>query len=124
MGIDYGSKRVGVSVSDESGQMAFPEVVLSNDSDLLKNLVALIEDKGVEEVVVGHSLNRDGSENKIHSEVEELMEDLTLELGLPIHLEPEQYSTKEAEQIQGRNDMVDASAATIILNSYITKKKI
>ncbi len=113
-----------MSVSDESGQMAFPEVVLSNDSDLLKNLVALIEDKGVEEVVVGHSLNRDGSENKIHSEVEELMEDLTLELGLPIHLEPEQYSTKEAEQIQGRNDMVDASAATIILNSYITKKKI
>ncbi len=123
LGIDYGSKRVGLALSDESGKMAFPHSVLQNDNELLENLVSLIEEKKVEGIVIGHSLNREGDENVIHEAVKELIGDLTLRVGLPIHLEPEQYSTQEAKQIQGKNDLTDASAAAIILNSYLLKSK-
>lgn len=122
MGIDFGSKRVGVALTDEAGLMAFPHDVLPNDKDLLGKIVALIEKESVEEVVIGHSLGRDGEPNPIHDAVETFMTDLTLQLPVPVHLEPEQYSTQEAVRFQGRNDKTDASAAAIILNSYITRK--
>lgn len=122
MGIDFGTKKVGVALSDESGQMAFPEAVFSNDKDLFQTICNLITTKGVEEVVIGHSLDRTGKPNEVHALVEEFMTDLTLELGLPIHLEPEQYTTQAAIREQGRTDKTDASAAAIILNSYLSKQ--
>lgn len=123
MGIDYGTKKVGVALTDDQGLMAFPHGVVKNDEQLIRHLVALIEEQGVDEIVIGHSLGRDGAPNKVHAAVEELMTDLTLEVGLPVHLEPEQYTTQEAIRFQGRNADTDASAAAIILNSYLTRNK-
>lgn len=123
MGIDFGSKKIGIALTDESGKMAFPHGVIPNNANFKKVIVALITEKKVGEVVIGHSLNKDGKENKIHSSVEELMMDLTLELGIPIHLEPEQYSTQQAIRIQGKTTQTDAAAAAIILDSFITRKK-
>lgn len=123
MGIDYGTKRVGIALTDEGGSMAFPHIVLDNDAKLLERLEKIIEEREVGEIVIGHSLDRSGQANKVHIEVEELIGDLTLRVGLPIHLEPEQYSTQEALRDQGRTTQTDASAAAIILNSFLTKKK-
>jgi len=123
LGIDYGKKRVGVALSNEGGLMAFPHEVLKNDNELMNKLVTLIESEKVEKIVVGHSLDRDGGENPIQKEISEFIGDLTLQAGLPIELEPEHYSTEEAKRFQGKGDMTDASAATIILNSYITRIK-
>jgi putative holliday junction resolvase len=123
MGIDVGTKRVGVALTDEGRNMAFPEVVLKQDGDLVKNLVSLIEKKSVSEIVIGHSLDKDGKPNKVHELAESIMLDLTLETGLPVHLEPEQFTTQAALRIQGRNDMTDAAAAALILDAYLTKKK-
>lgn len=123
MGIDYGKKRVGVAFTDDAGLMAFPHDTLPNDENLLEELVSLIEKKGVTEIVIGHSLSKDGAPNVIHKKAEELITDLTLQVGLPVHYEPEQYTTQEAIRFQGRNDKTDASAAAIILNSFITRNK-
>ena len=123
MGIDYGTKKLGIALTDDQGLMAFPYEVWPNDGELVKKIVALIEEKGVAEIVIGHSLGRDGEPNKVHAAVEELVTDLTLETGLPVHLEPEQYTTQEAIRFQGRTADTDASAAAIILNSFITRKK-
>ncbi len=123
MGIDVGSKRVGVALSDEGRNMAFPEAVFKQDKDLLANIVKLIEKKGVGEIVLGHSLDKEGKPNKVHELAEALMLDLTLEVGLPVHLEPELFTTQAALRIQGRNDMTDAAAATLILDAFLTKSK-
>ena len=123
MGIDYGSKRVGVALTDEAGLMAFPYEVLPNDQSLLSAIESLIDTKQVEEIIVGYSLGRDGQPNEIHKAVEEFIADLTLRIPIPIQFEPEQYTTQEAIRFQGRNEKTDASAATIILNSYLTRKK-
>ncbi len=123
MGIDYGKKRVGISVTDEQGMMAFPHGVIKNDSQLLQEIVSIINEKKVTKIIIGYSLDREGKPNEIHSAAEELITDLTLETGLPIHMEPEQYTTQAALRIQGRNDMTDASAATIILENFIARSK-
>lgn len=123
LGIDYGTKRVGVALSDESRKMAFPHTVLKNDSTLLAQLLTIMSEQQVGEVVIGHSLDKDGNPNQVHRAVEALITDLTLETGVPIHLEPEQFTTQAALRIQGRNDMTDAAAATLILDGFITRKK-
>lgn len=123
MGIDYGHKNVGIAFSDEGGMMAFPHSVLKNDKELLKKVTALAQEKEAKEIVIGHSLDREGKANKIHSLVEEFIGDLTLQLGLPVHLEPEYYSTQQAVRFQEKNAMTDAAAAAIILDHFLTKKK-
>ena len=123
LGIDYGTKRVGLSLSDENGEMAFPLAVIENSDSLVSQLEQVIEEKQVEQIVIGHSLNKDGGVNPVQSEVEELITNFTLSTGLPVHLEPEQYTTQAAIRDQGRNDMTDAAAATIILNSYIERNR-
>lgn len=123
LGIDYGTKKVGLALSDESGTMAFPHKVVKNTPDLAKQLEELIEREGVGCVVIGHSIDGTGKENAVHAKVEALMLDLTLATGLPVHLEPEQYTTQEAMRVQGRTKETDASAAAIILNSYLSKQQ-
>lgn len=123
MGIDFGSKNIGLALTDESGSMAFPHGVIRNDGKALAVVESLIKEKDVKEVVIGHSLDYSGKVNKIHAQVENFMMDLTLAIGIPIHLEPEQYSTQQAIRIQGKNDQTDAAAAAIILDSFITRKK-
>lgn len=123
MGIDYGHKKVGIALSDEGGLMAFPHGVFPNDTTLLKTICNLAEEKKVTEIVIGHSLNKDGEANKIHSKTEEFITDLTLHLGIPVHLEPEHYTTQQAIRFQGRTENTDAAAAAIILDSYIMRNK-
>ncbi len=123
MGIDYGSKRVGVALSDDKGMMGFPHTVLQNDAQLLKHIEAIATKEKVGKIILGHSLDKSGKPNKVHAAVEDFIQDLTLHIGVPVELEPEQYTTQEAIRFQGRNENTDASAAAIILNSYITRTK-
>ncbi len=123
LGIDYGSKKIGLALTDSQGMMAFPHSVIPNDDNVLKTLETLVAKEGIEEIIIGHSLNKEGNPNRIHELVEALMLDITLSMGIPVHLEPEQYSTQEAIRIQGKNSQTDAAAATIILNSYMSRPK-
>ncbi|MCB9815245.1 Holliday junction resolvase RuvX [Candidatus Nomurabacteria bacterium] len=123
IGIDFGTKKIGIAVTDESGQMAFPHEVVPNDKNFMKYIESLVAKREVEEIVIGHSLDNKGNPNPVHEKVEEFITDITLSLGLPVHLEPEQYSTQQASQVQGKGSLTDASAAALILDSYITKHK-
>ncbi|MEL6803111.1 MAG: RuvX/YqgF family protein, partial [Bacteroidota bacterium] len=114
---------VGIALSDEGGQMAFPEIVLPNDGELLSRIEVLVAQKHVVEIVIGHSKHSDGSDNPLQSLIEAFITDLTLHIGIPVHLEPEQYTTQEAIRFQGRTEMTDAAAAAVILNSYLTHTK-
>ncbi len=123
MGIDFGSKKVGVALTDDAGMMAFPHAVVPNDASLVSYVAQLVADRGIEEIIIGHSLNNKGIANPIHVQVEQFITDITLAVGIPVHLEPEQYSSQQAIQIQGRNAQTDASAAALILDGFLTKHK-
>ena len=123
LGIDYGKKRIGIALSDDGGLMAFPHEVYKNDADFFKTLLGLVAEHNISAVVIGESKDKAGEYNEIHEAVNELMTNLTLELGIPVHLEPEQYTTQEAIRFQGRTEKTDAAAAAIILNSFISRQK-
>ncbi len=121
MGIDYGTKRVGVAITDEAERVAFPKAALPNDRTLMRDLVQMIKDEGVTEVVVGESKNSSGGDNEVTKNIRKFMDDLAREAGVTIHTEPEFYSTQEVRTHTGQY-LVDAQAAAIILNSFLTKR--
>jgi putative holliday junction resolvase len=123
MGIDYGTKKVGLAFTDPGGNMAFPHGVVPNTPKLLGVIIGLLEEKQVGAVVIGHSLDKSGKPNAVHAAVEALMLDITLQTGIPVHLEPEQFTTQAAIQLQGKNAHTDASAAALILDGFLTRKK-
>ena len=69
VGIDYGTKRVGVAVSDTEGTIAFPKATFPNDRTLMPELVTLIRKENATTVVVGESMKNDGEENPIMKNV-------------------------------------------------------
>ena len=123
LGIDFGSKRVGLSVTDENGQMAFPYSVILNNEKLLIEVEKIIAKENIKVIVIGESKNFAMEPNKIMKEIEEFKKTLEEKIKLPIYLEPEFMTSSQAELIQGKNQMHDASAATIVLQSYIDRLK-
>lgn len=124
LGIDYGTKRVGLALSDEEGTMGFPHAVIANDKQLLTNLTTLIRGKHVGCIVIGASLTLKGEKNPVAHAAESLGK--TLEAtGVPIFFEPEQFSTQEALRSpegvrEGKRPMTDASAAALILTNFLS----
>lgn len=123
LGIDYGSKRVGVALSDPSGSFATPLDVLRNDQNLLEEIKRICSHNHVESVVVGDSKDFNLRDNFIMGEVRPFVEKLKSETNLQVILHPEFMTSQEAERIQGKNDRLDASAAALILKSYLDSNK-
>lgn len=123
LGIDFGTKRVGVAISDENEEMAFPKAVFENNKNLLENIVTLCNTEAIEGVVIGESKALSGEPNPLMIDIEKFKTSLSHSISTPIFLEPEFFSSAEAERLQGKNDMLDASAAAIILKSFLDKRK-
>ena len=121
LGIDYGTKRVGIATSDDGGLMAFPLRVLLNSRSLPAHITKICKDEKVGTIVVGESLNFENKHNKIMQEINEFAEDLKNVSGLPVVFMNEVLSSREAMHMQGDNDQNDSSAAAIVLQSYLDK---
>jgi len=123
IGIDYGKKNVGVAISDEMGLMAFPEVVLKNDKSLILSIQKICEEKDVKKIILGESLNFQGKPNKIMEGISSFKEELGKRLSLPVTFESEFLTTREATRIQKESETTDASAAALILQSFLDRNK-
>jgi len=121
IGIDYGERRVGVAISDDSRKMAFPVSVLENNDKLLQRIKEIIEKENVDKIVVGESKDFSGEPNRIMKEIEVFVKDLETQSDLTIVLEPEFLTSHQAQRYTGKNNMHDASAAAIILQSYLDR---
>jgi len=124
IGIDFGSKRVGIAASDEAGQFAIPREVLPNDDDLVDAVAKICEDEVAKALVIGESKDYDMADNAIMKEAREFAEAIREMTGLPVHFELEFMSSVQAARFQGETDMLDASAAAIILQSYLDKQRV
>jgi len=127
LGIDYGEKRIGLALSDEVGDFAYPLVVLSpfgrslveRENNLISEICKICKENNVKEIVVGESKDFDQKENYIMLEIKPFIKSLEEETGLPVRLHPEFMTSQEAERLQGHNDMQDASAAALILKHFL-----
>src|SRR3989344_3242712 len=122
LGIDYGIKRVGLAVSDSEGKMAFPLDVLSNDKRLIARIKQACSSEKIQSIVIGESQDFKGKDNPIMKDAKDFLKALKKSINLPTHWEPEFLTSAEAERLQGRHGMLDASAAALILKSYLDKK--
>ena len=134
LGIDYGTKRVGIAISDEMGSLAFPKAIFHNDTELIPNILKLCEEEEVGDIVLGESHTQGGQENKVMKEISEFKEKLEQETGKQIFLESEFMTSMEAsrqrfemQREQGRNTKsdktrVDDSAAALILQRFLDRK--
>lgn len=122
LGIDYGSKRIGVALSDEGGQFAMPLTIINNSKNHLKEVIDISKKNNIKEIVMGESKNYKGEANTILPESLNFKMDLEKE-GFIVHLEPEFMTSANAERFQGKNDMLDASAAALILQSFLDKRQ-
>lgn len=139
LGIDYGTKKVGLALSDEAGTMGFPHGVLVNDAKLMENVRSLTANESVGGIVIGESKDFEGKENAVAQAARLFGERLHAESGLPVFYEAEMLTTQEARRaLDGTHpkhvsdtqrkskapssrEAVDASAAAIILTSYLSR---
>lgn len=118
LGIDYGTKRIGIALSDQAGQFAIPHVVVPNTSSALDEVISLATLNEVKTIIIGESRNYDGTANKILPAILDIKKSLEA-AGFTVHLELEFMTSVQAERFQGKHDLSDASAAALILQSYL-----
>jgi putative holliday junction resolvase len=135
VGLDIGERRIGIAISDATGTLARPVGVLTraaSDADALRLVADEIarlasEEDGVASVVVGLPRRLDGSANEMTPRVQAFAEQLRTASGLPVVLQDERLSSREAESRlalrekdwRARKKKLDAAAAAIILQDYL-----
>jgi len=138
LGIDYGLKKVGLAISDSSGELALPLTIIINQGKekLLAELKAICREHQVEKIVVGLPLSFAGNKengllrqkdlaNKQLQTILLFVDWLKDNIDLPLEVEDERLSTKLANHLS--KDLIkkgpdDAVAAMLILQSYLDKQ--
>jgi putative Holliday junction resolvase len=130
LGLDIGSKRIGVAVSDELGLTAQPVLTLERRRKAredLRSLARLARRYSVTGIVVGNPLHMSGDESSRAARTQAFAAELGELTRLPIHMWDERLTTAEAHQIlyeagharQEHHHVVDQVAATLILQSFL-----
>ncbi len=129
LGIDFGTRRMGLAVSDALGITAQGLETLDRNEveDEIAFIAEVVRERNVGEIVVGRPLRLDGSVGDVAGECEEFAKRLEEQLGLPVRLWDERLSTAQAERAMldanlsrgKRKKARDRAAAQLILQSYM-----
>ncbi|MDP2638846.1 MAG: Holliday junction resolvase RuvX [Candidatus Azambacteria bacterium] len=146
LGIDYGSKKIGIAVSSEDGKFAFAHSVILNKGlkKAATEIGKIAKENKIGKIVLGRSLNYKGEPNPIMEEIEKFKAELEGETGLEVIYENEVLTTMEAKRymrgervrppvankkkttinVKKEKETIDASAAAIILRSFLEKNNV
>ncbi len=129
LGLDFGTERVGVAMSDELGIIAQPIEVIPRlpAAGLWERLHALHRDFSCERILVGMPRNMDGSYGPAAEAVKQFIEQLRQEMDVPIQTWDERLSSVQANRVliqanvsrKKRRAKIDKMAAAVILQSYL-----
>lgn len=133
LGMDLGTKTLGLAISDATGTIATSLEILKHNEDydkLVSMVGVVIEDNDIKEMVLGFPKNMDntvGERGHLALEFKKKLEDA---YNLPVHMQDERLTTVQAENLLISNDtsrkkrkkVIDSLAATIILQSYLDRK--
>lgn len=136
LGIDYGEKKIGIAISDESAKFAFPASVIHNTSanGVLKALKIICDKNNIAKIILGQSLTYKMQPNVIMKRVEKFKSFIEERLNIPVGYESEILTSKQAERMINEKKKphsrrfaslrgkVHASAAALILQSYLDRQ--
>ena len=139
LGVDYGTKRIGLAISDDREQMAFPKEIMLNNPQTMEHIEKILREENVAEIVVGESVDFSGKLNVLSGRIDVFILELEERFKLPVHKQKEFLTSVEARRPQnGKKDSsqsqahskvkqiksgrVDAKAAAIILQRYLDRR--
>lgn len=133
LGLDLGTKTLGVAVSDKTGLIATSLTILRHDNNydfLIEELKKIIKEKEIETIVLGLPKNMNNTIGERGEMVLSFKEKLEESISLPVILEDERLTTKVAENIlisadvsrKKRKKVIDKMAANVILQSYLDRR--
>jgi len=133
LGLDYGSKRIGVAMSDELGITAqgLATIIRKNQKQAIEEIAEWIKTYSVEKIVIGYPIKLDGTEGIQCEKIRKFAKLLEAKFRIPVITWDETLTTKEAECIliqanmrrDKRKQVVDKLAATLILQGYMDSRK-
>lgn len=118
LAIDYGTNKIGLAMSNQTGTISFPYKVIDNNSKLISTLRHIIKDENIEQVVIG--VPKYNPKTKVYDQIQELVTNLTAKLAVPIETQDELLTSSAADRIdsdqsKNRHDL----AAMLILQEYL-----
>ena len=129
IGLDLGSKRIGVSICDEKQLIATPfrTIKRSSAKELINELRTIIEENDIKGIIIGNPLNMDGTSGSSAQSVKDTSENIEKSINLPVCLWDERLSTVGAFNLSSQLDInvskrekkIDENAATFILQGAI-----
>jgi len=131
LGIDFGTKRMGLAWSDDLN-IALPIGAIPgvDSKECMKNLSQEIEQRKIDQIVIGYPIHMDGKKGKRTEEVDHFITELKEEFGLVIHRVDERLTSHAAEQALGKkaktkkgreSGKIDATAACLILTDFLNR---
>ena len=131
LGIDYGTKRVGLAHGDDIGVATpLPALIDADEAARWAKLSEVIKQRRITDLVLGYPYNMDGSIGFKAKEVDAFAAKLKAAFGLPVHLVDETLTSNEAESSIAKKDrrgvrdsgLIDSRAACLILQDYLDQK--
>ena len=133
LGLDLGTKTLGLSISDATGTIASSYGILRHDEEyekLIEMVGKVIEENDIKELVLGFPKNMDNTVGERGNIALRFKEMLETAYNLPIHMQDERLTTVQAEHLLISNDtsrkkrkkVIDGIAASIILDTFLRKK--
>ena len=129
IGLDLGSKRIGVSICDDKQLIATPLKTINRNSlkDLVDELKLIVDENDIKGIIVGNPLNMDGSSGRSAQSVKDTTENIEKNLNIPICLWDERLSTVGAFNLSSQLDInvskrekkIDENAAAFILQGAL-----
>ncbi len=129
LGVDYGSKKIGLAISDEGGTMGFPHSIIANSPKAVEYICGIMAKEDVRALVIGDSVDYRGNANPIATGARKLGQEVSDRCGVPVFYESEVLTSAEARRAPAKAEKsrapkkhtnVDDSAAALILTSYLS----
>lgn len=120
LGIDYGTKKIGLATSDLDGRFAQPFEIIVNTDTCVQYVADVCRERGVDTIVIGASQDLTGQDNPVMERIRPFAQRLEEVTDCAVVLEPEFYTTAHAAR-SGIDGVLDASAAALILQSYLDR---
>jgi putative Holliday junction resolvase len=128
LGIDPGTKRCGIAISDSSQSMAFPRPVLTRDATLIDKLAAMVDEEAIGAIVIGLPVALSGNETASTIDAQQLFEEVLEKISkIPVLQWDERLTTFAAQKslseaglrAKDQRSRVDSAAAVIMLQNYL-----
>jgi len=125
LGIDYGEKRIGIAVSDDTETLAVPSETLEPVSrdQLVDEIIRISAEKGVRTIVVGMPLSLSGAASAQTAVTQDFVAALKKRLEIPVEVQDERLTSVEADRGGVDAATRDARAAAIMLQSYLDRQR-